>query len=114
MIGPPASRSSPAGAGTWQTSCFSARVLILIPDSTPGFGFLDDAIMVELMVRELKHEIEAYADFCNYRSREEKRTGTTGMDRAGWLDGKRKELHSRMRRRRKSERGGGGVRFKLL
>ncbi|MDX1453889.1 MAG: YkvA family protein [Gammaproteobacteria bacterium] len=86
----------------------------LIPDSTPGFGFLDDAIMVELMVRELKHEIEAYADFCNYRSREEKRTGKSGMARADWLDGKRKELHSRMRRRRKSERGGGGVRFKLL
>ena len=41
----------------------------LIPDSIPGLGFLDDAIMIELVVRELKHEIEAYQDFCNYRFR---------------------------------------------
>jgi uncharacterized membrane protein YkvA (DUF1232 family) len=34
----------------------------LIPDHIPGVGFLDDAIMVELVVRELKHEIEAYSD----------------------------------------------------
>ncbi|TDJ35343.1 MAG: DUF1232 domain-containing protein, partial [Gammaproteobacteria bacterium] len=31
----------------------------LIPDHIPGVGFLDDAIMIELVVRELKHEIEA-------------------------------------------------------
>jgi hypothetical protein len=35
----------------------------LIPDTIPGLGFLDDAIMIELVVRELKHEIEAYRDF---------------------------------------------------
>ncbi|MCH8896240.1 MAG: DUF1232 domain-containing protein, partial [Proteobacteria bacterium] len=29
----------------------------LIPDHIPGLGFLDDAIMVELVVRELRHEI---------------------------------------------------------
>lgn len=86
----------------------------LIPDSTPGFGFLDDAIMVELMVRELKHELEAYADFCRYRERELKRTGKKGMNRSEWLNAKRKELHSRMRRRRRTDRSGGGVRFKLL
>ena len=31
----------------------------LIPDEIPGLGFLDDAIMIELVVRELQHEIEA-------------------------------------------------------
>ena len=41
----------------------------LIPDDIPGLGFLDDAIMIELAVRELKHEIEAYTDFCAYRSK---------------------------------------------
>ena len=86
----------------------------LIPDSTPGFGFLDDAIMVELMVRELKHELEAYEDFCRYRDRERTRTGKDNMDRAAWLDNKRKELHSRMRRRRGRDRSSGGVKFKLL
>jgi uncharacterized membrane protein YkvA (DUF1232 family) len=39
----------------------------LIPDDIPGLGFLDDAIMVELAFRELKHEIEAYQDFCEFR-----------------------------------------------
>ena len=45
----------------------------LIPDSIPGLGYLDDAIMVELVVQELRHEIAAYADFCEYRAR-----GTNG------------------------------------
>jgi uncharacterized membrane protein YkvA (DUF1232 family) len=39
----------------------------LIPDNIPGLGFLDDAIMVELAFRDLKHEIEAFQDFCEYR-----------------------------------------------
>ncbi len=81
----------------------------LIPDSIPGLGFLDDAIMVELIVRELKHEIEAFQDFCRYRERESKRIGKENIDRATWLVNRRKELHSRMRRRRRSDRGGGGA-----
>ena len=36
----------------------------MIPDQIPGIGYLDDAIMVELIVRELRHDIEGYADFC--------------------------------------------------
>jgi len=35
----------------------------MIPDDIPGIGFLDDAIMVELVLRELRHEIDAYRDF---------------------------------------------------
>ena len=34
----------------------------LIPDHVPGIGYLDDAIMIELVVRDLKHEIDAYED----------------------------------------------------
>lgn len=81
----------------------------LIPDEIPGLGFLDDAIMVELVVRELKHEIEAYEDFCRFRIREANRRGITGdeINRAGWLVDRRKQLHSRMRSRRskRSRRG---------
>ena len=38
-----------------------------IPDQIPGLGFLDDAIMVELVCQDLRHEIEAYSDFCASR-----------------------------------------------
>lgn len=79
----------------------------LIPDHIPGLGFLDDAIMIELVVRELRHEIEAYQDFCEFRVREEKRRGTRAEDaitREEWLRSRRSELHSRMRRRRRGEK----------
>ncbi len=77
----------------------------LIPDHIPGLGFLDDAIMIELVIRELKHEIEAYVDFCDYREREqESQRANDNVSREEWLRTRRRELHSRMRRRRRSER----------
>ena len=73
----------------------------LIPDHIPGLGFLDDAIMIELVVRELKHEIEAYQDFCSFRARMRIEYGqAAGVSRKQWLENRRKELQSRMRRRR--------------
>ena len=72
----------------------------LIPDHIPGLGFLDDAIMIELVVRELKHEIEAYQDFRDYRERLAAKGESGVANRAGWLDARRKELQARMRRRR--------------
>lgn len=83
----------------------------LIPDHIPGVGFLDDAIMVELVVRELKHEIEAYLDFCDFRSRQRPKPGikrkTSDVTRDQWLEKRRKELQARMRRRRKRPGDGG-------
>jgi uncharacterized membrane protein YkvA (DUF1232 family) len=72
----------------------------LIPDHIPGLGFLDDAIMIELVVRELKHEIEAYQDFCDYRERLKAQGDGGSASRQGWLDTRRKELQARMHRRR--------------
>ncbi|MBT8101747.1 MAG: DUF1232 domain-containing protein [Gammaproteobacteria bacterium] len=78
----------------------------LIPDNIPGLGFLDDAIMIELVVRELKHEIEAYQDFCDYRARTRAEQGEKAdVSRGGWLSERRKALQSRMRRRRKNAPG---------
>jgi len=78
----------------------------LIPDHIPGLGFLDDAIMIELVVRELKHEIEAYQDFCDYRDRAHSEQGkAANVSREGWLAERRKALQSRMRRRRKGMAG---------
>ena len=85
----------------------------LIPDSIPGLGFLDDAIMIELICRELRHEIEAYRDFCDYRRRVQRGPGRGGrVSREEWLESRRKELQSRMRRRKRkdrSEKSSGGV-----
>ena len=76
----------------------------LIPDHIPGVGFLDDAIMIELVVRELRHEIDAYGDFCDYRRTHAKSKGikskSTDLTRDTWLDSRRAELQARMRRRR--------------
>jgi uncharacterized membrane protein YkvA (DUF1232 family) len=72
----------------------------LIPDHIPGLGFLDDAIMIELVVRELRPEIEAYQDFCDYRDRLASRGDGASASREDWLDTRRKELQARMRRRR--------------
>jgi len=85
----------------------------LIPDKIPGLGFLDDAIMVELVVEELRHELEAYHDFCHFRHSKQKLLGK-GVDRVTrerWLAARRKQLQTRMRRRRtrrRSRPGGGG------
>jgi uncharacterized membrane protein YkvA (DUF1232 family) len=73
----------------------------LIPDHIPGLGFLDDAIMVELVVRELKHEIEAYRDFCEYRGQH------SASSRDDWLSERREELQQRMRSRREASRKDG-------
>lgn len=74
----------------------------LIPDHIPGIGFLDDAIMIELVVRELRHEIEAYEDFCRYRLELRDKAGDrVTVSRQQWLDARRDSLQSRMRRRRR-------------
>lgn len=88
----------------------------LIPDHIPGLGFLDDAIYVEIVIRQLKNEIDSYEEFCAFRSSEEKRRRDKGLDphveREEWLADKRASLHSRMRRRRSSMGGGGGWRLR--
>lgn len=78
----------------------------LVPDHIPVLGFLDDAIMIELVAEELKDDIEAFLEFCNYRLREEGRHGDAAVTRDEWLHAKRKELHSRIRNRRSSRSGG--------
>ena len=83
----------------------------LIPDHIPGLGFLDDAIYVELVIKELRAEIESYQEFCQFRSAEETRRAANGEDthveREEWLADKRATLHSSMRKRRASRSGGG-------
>jgi uncharacterized membrane protein YkvA (DUF1232 family) len=70
----------------------------LIPDTVPGIGFLDDAIMIELVRLELQHEIEAYEDFCKLRT-EGTESEFTKPDVDG-IDKKRLKLFERIRERR--------------
>jgi uncharacterized membrane protein YkvA (DUF1232 family) len=80
----------------------------VIPDHVQVLGYLDDAIMIELCVRELRHELEAYDDFCEYREREASKRGVqpSEVGRTDWLDSRRDELVERMHARR--ERSGNG------
>jgi uncharacterized membrane protein YkvA (DUF1232 family) len=87
----------------------------LIPDSVPVLGFLDDAIMIELVVRELQHEVEAYDDFIAYRNEEARMRGvdpaTLKTQRVEWAEARRIELLNRMKSRRMTSYGGGGGRW---
>lgn len=76
----------------------------LIPDNIPVLGFLDDAIMIEVVQQVLRPEIEAYADFCNYREGEAASRGADAskLGREDWLEDRRAELQARMRQRRSS------------
>jgi uncharacterized membrane protein YkvA (DUF1232 family) len=76
----------------------------IIADDVPVLGYIDDAIMIELVVTELQHEIDAFADFCKYRGDERTRNRNPNLSREEYLSIKRRELHGRMRRRRSSTR----------
>ena len=41
----------------------------LIHDAVPGLGFLDDAIVIELLWLELRHELAAFQTFAQFRRR---------------------------------------------
>ena len=81
----------------------------IIPDSVEVLGFLDDAVMIELCVRDLKHELDAYDDFCDFRQHQAERRGLAAdkVGRADWLAGRREELVDRMHDRRERDMGVG-------
>ena len=74
----------------------------LIPDDIEVIGLLDDAIMLELLLRRLRVVLGAYADFCAYRTTLAAMPGDSEARRqyARALAERRAKLHARMRRRR--------------
>jgi uncharacterized membrane protein YkvA (DUF1232 family) len=74
----------------------------LIPDDIEVIGLLDDAIMLELLLRRLRVVLNAYADFCAYRTTLAAMPGDSEARRqyARSLAERRAKLHARMRRRR--------------
>jgi uncharacterized membrane protein YkvA (DUF1232 family) len=90
----------------------------LIPDRVPGIGFLDDAIMAELVIENLEAEITAYREFCEYRDAERSRRANQGestdISREDWMADKRAALHNRMRERRRARSSSGSWRVRLF
>jgi uncharacterized membrane protein YkvA (DUF1232 family) len=87
-----------------QALAYFAEPMDLIPDQIPGLGFLDDAIMVELVVQELRPELEAYDAFCGYRKEHGKKRGANPEE----LEKQRRQMYARIERRRdtRARRGG--------
>jgi uncharacterized membrane protein YkvA (DUF1232 family) len=81
--------------------CYFTQPADLIPDTIPGLGFLDDAIMIELVVRELKQELAAYQSFRSFRERAEQRPWT----QVGRAALERKLIERRQKLRAKIEQG---------
>jgi uncharacterized membrane protein YkvA (DUF1232 family) len=76
----------------------------IIPDDIPGVGLLDDAVMIELVFRDLQHEIEAYDDFSTFRAK--LRSAGAKQDPAVLtrkLASRREQLLARMHRRKKKK-----------
>ena len=81
-------------------ACFS------VPPTMPvSVGLLDHAIMIELVSRDLEHDLQAYRDFCEFREshlRDRRRPGTEqDTQREEWLKQRREVLQTRMHARRK-------------
>lgn len=73
----------------------------ILPDDVPVIGYLDDVIVVELIMQDLHHVREAYEDFCAFRAsfdREHSKSIDSAV-RRDRIDRRRQQLHQRMQRR---------------
>jgi uncharacterized membrane protein YkvA (DUF1232 family) len=73
----------------------------LIPDNIPGLGYLDDAIMIELVIQDMSLDLQAYESFCSFRNAEANRRGSeANINRESWLASTRSEFRSGLRRKK--------------
>jgi len=90
----------------------------LVPDDVPVLGLVDDAIMLELLLRELQHELDAYEEFDQYRHDEAARRDKPGVhrpvSREDWLASQREALHARIRERRDRDLARDGEAYRLI
>jgi uncharacterized membrane protein YkvA (DUF1232 family) len=78
----------------------------MIPDNIPVLGYVDDAIMIELLVRELRHDIAAYEEFRQFGRLNGKQPGPAedGVVDSRQFLAARERLRRRARRRSKRDR----------
>ena len=75
----------------------------LIPDHLEVIGLLDDAVMLELLARRMRHVLDAYAQFCRFRSSlgAGEQDSECRIERARLLSERRGQLVAAMRARRR-------------
>ncbi|HET6588387.1 MAG TPA: YkvA family protein [Oleiagrimonas sp.] len=72
----------------------------LVADHIQVIGLLDDAIMLELLLRDQRHALDAWRDFCAFRNAfDEAPHAAARVRQAARLARRRKGLLERMRRR---------------
>lgn len=75
----------------------------LIPDKVPRLGYLDDAILIELIIQDMSFDLQAYDSFCSFRRSEKKRRGSeVNVNREDWLASARLEMRRDLRRNKAS------------
>lgn len=67
----------------------------LIADHVPGLGYVDDAIMIELIARELRHELVGYRALCRYRDGRRERSPEELLARRKQLRARAQARHAR-------------------
>lgn len=77
----------------------------LIPDQIAVIGLVDDAIMLELLARRMRHVLMAYDKFCRFRSEHGGDGGHAAQrsERAGILARHRAELMDELQTRRRRQ-----------
>jgi hypothetical protein len=77
-------------------ACFSSS------DAASPSVLLDHAIMIELVSRDLHHDLDAYRDFCKSRGTYDK-SHAQGAERDRWLQERRGTLQERMHKKRRRD-----------
>ncbi len=78
----------------------------LVPDTLPGFGYLDDAIMIKFLEEQFEHELAGYRKFTRFRDGAEQRpwTGVASERLPRRLAEKRKELRAEIEKKQVAAR----------
>jgi uncharacterized membrane protein YkvA (DUF1232 family) len=78
----------------------------LVPDTLPGLGYLDDAIMIKFLEEQFAYELAGYKKFCRFRDGAEQRpwTGVATDRLPRRLAEKRKELRAETEKKQSQAR----------
>jgi len=81
----------------------------LIPDSIPGLGYLDDAIMTRILEEQFEAELWGYRKFRTFRDRAEQRpwTSTARSRLPDRMDQERRKIREQITERRTRRKGRG-------